>query len=217
MLRWLAMSAALMASTSSARSASTVRRSASTSAKPPLTNTRELARIAERGADHARAKRGDDRRVVGEHGELALEARHHHLAGVLRQHHALRRHQLELERACHPSIHPRIRVALPLRLRAVLASPPPRSAAWCRRTGRSTSGDRPCWARPRPGRRAARPTCRARPNHRRRSAARSPRWSARPSDPHSSCRSFPCCCHALFPSWFKPPRPASRPWRRPLR
>ena len=42
-----------------------------------------------------------DRRVTGEHGELALDARHDHLGGVLREQHALGRYQLELEGARH--------------------------------------------------------------------------------------------------------------------
>ena len=77
--------------------------------EPSLDEHPHGAGVGKRGIDNAGAKGGNDRRVAGEHSELAFDARHDHLGGILRQHHALRSHELELECACHvvfPYVHP---------------------------------------------------------------------------------------------------------------
>ena len=165
---------ASMLSTSSMCWASTVRWSASTSAKPPRTNTRRRP-PSDLSVEHAGPQRRDDGRVAGQHRELPLHAGHDHLLGVLRHQDALGRHQLELERACHESSVPflAMRSAAQEAGRRPWRRSRPRSAAPCRRTGRRTPDSRPCWARS-PRRRPARPTCRACRPRRRRSAARTP-------------------------------------------
>ena len=152
--------------------ASTVRRSGSTSATPLLTNMRvwlPLGSVTSMMPGRSAEMNGA---WPGQHGEFALGAGHHHLARLAREHHALGRHQLELECRCHLSTCP---VSRRRRCRRSWRDFLDASAAWCRRTGRRTADGRPCWVVLVLERRPGRPTCRARRPRPPRSAARTPR------------------------------------------